>query len=188
MPLSRPLLLVVDVQVGLRSPEYGPRSGAPMLENIAALLVGWRQRGFPVVYSAHMSAREGSPLERSSPGRQIEPAVSASTDEEVWDKSTNSVFKVPQFLAQVKAVEPSEIVVVGMATDACITATAREAKDMGFAVAVIEDACATFARGLGSAPVHAAELVHAVALAALAASGINVRSSAVQLAIIASAA
>ena len=36
--------------------------------------------------------------------------------------------------------------IVGIATDACITATAREAKDLGYEVTIVSDACATFER------------------------------------------
>ena len=66
------------------------------------------------------------------------------------------------------------LVMVGIAADACVTATAREAKDLGYDATVVSDACATFARAAADGSVYPAEIVHGVSLAALAASGMRV--------------
>ena len=63
---------------------------------------------------------------------------------------------------------------VGMATDACITATARETKDLGYVAVVVGEACATFPRPTPEGAAYPAATVQGVSLAALAASGIKV--------------
>ena len=182
-----PLLLIVDFQVGLNSPEYGRRNNASAGTNISLLLARWRSLDWPVVFTRHTSSRVGSPLAFGSPGREIEPDLQPQPSEGVFDKRTNSAFKAPGLVEHLQAIGPAEVVIVGVATDACVTASAREAKDLGYKVTVVADACATFERP-GRNEVYAAELVHSVSLSALAASGIAVPNTAELLASIESAA
>ena len=68
----------------------------------------------------------------------------------------------------------TRLVLTGIATDICVTATAREAIDLGYRVAIASDASATFERK--DANCWAAD-AHAAALAALAVSGAQVASA-----------
>ena len=94
-------------------------------------------------------------------------------DEPVFEKSVNSAFKIPELLQAVRSLNPAWVVVVGLATDACVTATAREAKDLGFQTTVVGDACATFPRSIRER-FYPAAVVQDVSLGALAASGIKI--------------
>ncbi|WP_200378914.1 cysteine hydrolase family protein [Rubrivivax gelatinosus] len=176
-----PTLLVIDVQIGLNSPEYGPRGNPSCLSNVAGLLQAWRGRRLPVIFTRHVSSRPDSPLAPGAPGLAIEAAVAPHPGEPVFDKRTNSPFKLPAFVQALAPPGPHhELVIVGLATDACVTAAAREAKDLGYEVTVVHDACASFDRpSLGGAALPA-DLVHEVCIAALAASGITLRSTQAQ--------
>jgi nicotinamidase-related amidase len=176
-----PLLLIVDLQVGLQAAEYGQRNNASASANVALLLSRWRCLRWPVIFTRHISSREESPLAFDSLGREIESALEPQVHERVFDKRTNSAFKAPGFSDHVHQIGPSEVFVVGVATDACVTASAREGKDLGYQVAVVGDACATFERA-GKDGMFGADLVHSVSLAALAASGIAVLDTAELLA------
>ncbi|MDP2371384.1 MAG: cysteine hydrolase family protein [Rhodoferax sp.] len=167
-------LVVVDMQTGLDDPQYGQRSNPQCEENIALLIDAWRRASLPILYTRHLSLRPNSPLCSASPGVHIKACVWPADGEPVFDKSTNSVFKNISFGQALEARGTSELVFVGMTTDACVTASAREAKDLGYSVSVIGDACATFARPGPDGTLHAADAVHNVSLAALGASGISI--------------
>jgi nicotinamidase-related amidase len=92
----------------------------------------------------------------------------------VFPKTTNSAFKNPQFASALAELQTRDLVLIGIATDACVTATAREAKDLGYAVTLVADACATFPRWVAHGGTFPADTVHQVVLAALVASGMRV--------------
>lgn len=170
-------LIVVDMQVGLDDPQYGERCNPNCEVNVMSLLIAWRKAGQPIFFTRHISLRPGSPLARGNAGISIKPEVAPFEGEAIFDKSVNSVFKNPELLDAVFSIHPSAVVVVGMATDACVTATAREAKDLGYVTVVVGEACATFSRQSSVGASYSAATVHDVSLAALAASGIQVCSA-----------
>jgi len=168
------ILIIVDVQVGLDDPRYGQRNNARCEERITTLLGASRKVGHPVLYTQHLSQRPGSPLAEGDPRSQIKSIIGPTEPDRVYTKTTNSAFKSAEFRLALERPGTRELVFVGMATDACITATAREAKDLGYEVTVVADACATFPRQGPDGDWYAADVVHHVSLAALAASGIEV--------------
>lgn len=68
--------------------------------------------------------------------------------------------------ALLRAADPDEIVVAGMMSSMCVDATVRAASDMGFSVAVAQDACAAPDLEFAGATVPGAQ-VHAAFMAAL---------------------
>jgi nicotinamidase-related amidase len=182
------ILLVIDVQAGLDDPAYGPRSNPSCENKIGALLSAFRQAAYPVIYTRHFSLRPGSRLSPNDPGSQIKNSVAPLNGELVFTKTTNSAFKDAGFSGSLHEFGTRELVLVGIATDACVTATAREAKDLGYHVTVVSDGCATFSRASQEGGRYAAELVNDVSLAALAASGMRVCTAAELLREVATAA
>lgn len=171
------VLVVVDMQAGLDDPQYGVRNNPACEERIAALLIAWRSMAQPVVYTRHISSRNGSPLAAGSSQSAIKSSLQPGEGESVFEKSTNSAFKTPAFAKALEGLRPCEVVFAVMATDACVTACAREAKDLGYSVTVVADACATFERKSSAEAAYPADTVHGVSLAALAASGIVVKTT-----------
>ena len=73
--LDRTALLVVDVQVGMEDPWWGPRNNPECEPNIARLIAAWRAAGRPLVFVRHDSVNPDSPLR---PGPSISrPTVEA---------------------------------------------------------------------------------------------------------------
>lgn len=171
------ILLVIDVQDGLDDPQYGERNNAECEDRIAELLHAWRRTSHPVIYTRHLSLRPGSPLAREDPRSRIKEFVAPGDGEPVFSKTTNSAFKNEEFRAAIASSGSRELVITGIATDACVAATAREAKDLGYRVTLIADASATFPRTGADGTRYPAELVHQVSLAALG-SGMRVCTSA----------
>ena len=170
-------LIVVDMQIGLDDPQYGERCNPNCETNIRRLLGAWRKAGQPVFFTQHISLRPGSPLARGGAGTSIKQEVAPVEGEAVFQKSVNSALKDPLLLRELQIANPSSVVVVGMATDTCVTATAREAKDLGYVTVVVGEACATFARTTPEGDSYSAATVQGVSLAALAASGIYIRTA-----------
>ena len=170
-------LVVVDVQDGLDDAQYGPRNNPEAELRIAELLSAWRSKKWPVIFSRHNSRRADSPLRQGAPGNRIKPQVAPLSGELVVEKSVNSIFKADGLIPHLKKLEISELVFVGIATDACISASAREAKDLGFSVWVSKDACATFDRRSMNGELLPASLVHKVELAILHTAGIHVAAT-----------
>jgi len=166
-------LVVVDMQEGLDDPSYGRRNNPSCEANIATLMACWRAAGAPVVFTRHLSGRQGSPLCEDDPRSRIKRELSPMQGEMVCDKRTNSAFKSAGFVRALDSAGVGGIVFVGLATDICITACAREARDLGYEVTVVPDACAAFSRVSNNGQEFPAELVHDVALASLSISGIR---------------
>lgn len=160
-------LLLIDTQRGLDDPAYGERSTPGAEGNIARLLATWRSAARPVVHVRHLSVRASSPLRPDGPGVAFKPEAEPVAGEPVYDKSTNSAFIGTSLASDLRARGIDTLVMVGLTTDHCVSSTARMAADLGFAVTVVADACATHERSGHDGVRVAAEDMHRAALASL---------------------
>jgi nicotinamidase-related amidase len=168
MPLStNAALLVIDVQQGLDDPRYGERNNPDAERNITALLAAWRRTHRPVIHVQHMSTRADSPLRPDRPGNALKPEVAPRTGEPVFQKTVNSAFVGTPLEAHLRAQRVETVVVVGLTTDHCVSATTRMAADLGFTTIVVSDGTATFERTGPDGDHHSADLMHRTALASL---------------------
>lgn len=101
-----------------------------------------------------------------TPGIEINAAVAPAAGEIVIQKAFPNAFRETSLLRDLHAVDPGELVVVGMMTSMCVDATVRAAADLGFQTVVAHDACATCDLAFEGRVVPAAD-VHAAFLAAL---------------------
>jgi nicotinamidase-related amidase len=171
-------LIVVDVQEGLDDPQYGARNNPEAERRIAELLEFWRRNNMPVIFGQYLSSRPDSPLKPGNPGTAIKQAVAPIAGEPVLEKRGNSMFKGTGLDDRLRELGVKKLILVGLATDACISSTAREAKDLGYATTVVVDACATFdRRGLKGERLPAMQ-VHEMELSILQAGGMTVCSAA----------
>jgi nicotinamidase-related amidase len=174
---AAPLLIVVDMQPGFDEPQFGARNNPSCELRVADMLRAWRRKGFAVFFTRHLSSRAGSPLCANDPRSRIKPEVQPLDGEPVFDKRTYSAFKARHFAEAVARLAPSVIVLTGIATDICVTATAREAIDLGYPVAIANDASATFERASRKGANCSADDAHFAALAALGVSGAHIASA-----------
>ena len=160
-------LLVIDTQRGLDDPSYGARSTPTAERNMARLLKAWRDASRPVVHVRHLSVRATSPLRPDGPGVDFKPEALPLAGEEVYDKSTNSAFIGTTLEEDLRARGIDTLVVAGLTTDHCVSSTVRMAADLGFAVIVVADACATHERRGHDGQLVSAADMHRSALASL---------------------
>lgn len=167
-PAVPPVLLLVDVQRGLDDPSHGARSTPEAERNMARLLAAWRGGGHPVAHVRHLSVRPGSPLRPGQPGCEIKSEVAPYPGEPLFSKSVSSAFLGTGLEAWLRQHGHHALVIVGLTTDHCVSATVRMASDLGFEVLLVSDATATFAKVAPDGTPLAAETMQRAALASLA--------------------
>jgi nicotinamidase-related amidase len=175
---SAAALLVIDVQQGLASPSLGLRNNPQAESNIARLGAAWRARGLPIVHIQHCSIEPDSPLRPELPGNAFKQEVEPMADEQVFRKSVNSAFigtSLEQFLHDS---DISQLVIVGLTTDHCVSASTRMASDLGFDVTLISDATAAFERSGYDGVHYSGDEIHRVNLVSLDGEFCRIRSTA----------
>ncbi len=166
--MNNTALLIIDAQKGLDNPALGRNRNNPQAEaNMALLLSEWRRRNRPVIHVRHCSVEPHSPLRPGLPGHAFKEEVLPLAGEKQFDKSGNSAFVGTALAGYLRGREISSLVVVGLTTDHCVSATTRNAADLGFEITLVSDATATYERQDHEGVIHPAEVVHKVNLASL---------------------
>lgn len=170
-------LLIIDVQEGVDDPAHGQRNNPDAETNMASLLAEWRRQGRPIVHIQHNSVRPDSPLRPGSPGHAIKEAVLPLPSETLFTKNVNSAFVGTGLEQHLRDNNISSLVVVGLTTDHCVSASTRSASDLGFDVTLVADATATHERVGYDGTHHAADDMHNINLASLNGEFCTVRST-----------
>ena len=112
--------------------------------NAKELLKYFRENGLPVIHIQHISTRKGSAffLENSN-GAEIHKNARPKENEKIIVKHFPNAFRETELLNYLKEINISDLVICGMMTHMCVDATTRAAKDLGFNIELIGDACAT---------------------------------------------
>jgi nicotinamidase-related amidase len=181
MPRTEPekgALLIIDVQQGLAESSLGKRNNPQAESNMAALLAAWRQRCWPLVHIRHCSTETDSCLRPELPGNAYKDEVKPLPGETEFTKTANSAFigtGLEQFL---RKAEIAKLVIVGLTTDHCVSASTRMASDLGFDVTLVGDATAAFERTGFDGMYYSADEIHRVNLVSLDGEFCRVRSTA----------
>ncbi len=170
-------LVVIDVQQGLDDPRYGERNNPQAEARMADLLAAWRSAHRPVIHVQHMSVRADSLLRPGEPGNALKREVTPHPGEPLFQKRTNSAFVGTNLERHLRDNGIEELVIVGLTTDHCVSATTRTASDLGFSVTVVEDATATHERSAPDGAHFSADVMHRTALASLNGEFAAVRST-----------
>jgi nicotinamidase-related amidase len=176
--MTQRALLVIDLQndyfPGGKLPLVGVEAAAA---KAARVIEAARAAGEPVIHIRHEFPSADAPFfAAGSPGAAIHPSVVNRGDEPVVLKHAANAFRDTSLKDLLDARSIDQVVVVGAMSHMCIDAAARAAKDFGYAVTVIHDACATRDLEFDGVNVAAAQ-VHAAFMAALASSYATVISA-----------
>ena len=166
-PAPNTALLLIDVQQGFNEPSWGPRNNPDAEANIARLIAAWRGAKAPVIHIFHDSRTPMSPLHPGDPGNAPKPEALPLVGERQFRKGVNSAFIGTALEDHLRASGIEAIVVVGLTTNHCVSTTVRMAANLGFKVAVVSDATATFDRMTVDGRNRPAQDVHEAALSDL---------------------
>jgi nicotinamidase-related amidase len=131
-------LLVIDVQVGLIAGPNPVYQADAVLERIAGLIAAARAADTPVIY-----VQDKDVGGVGTPEWQVHPAVAPLPRELAVRKAWSDSFYETVLGAELQARGITELVIVGMKTDVCVTMTSMRAVALGYDVTLVADAHTT---------------------------------------------
>ncbi|MEC7263902.1 MAG: cysteine hydrolase family protein [Bacteroidota bacterium] len=162
-------LLLIDIQSGLQETAYyGIERSNPQAEkNCQKILEAFRNKDLPVFHVMHNSTNPASPLYPGKNGNAIHPLVQPVNGEPVFQKTVNSAFIGTDLEIAMIAKNITDLVIIGLTLEHCISTSVRMAANLGFQVTLISDATAAFDKIGVDGKRYAAELIHQTELANL---------------------
>jgi len=133
---NKPVLLIVDVQVGVMHDAW---EASRIIKNIGIAVEKARSQGVPVIWVQHTDDE----LVYESPYWEIVPELSPKEDETRIYKQYNSAFEETSLDEILTRLGISHIILAGAATNWCIRATAYGALERGYDLTLINDAHTT---------------------------------------------
>ncbi|MEN8238033.1 MAG: cysteine hydrolase family protein [Actinomycetota bacterium] len=138
-------LIVIDVQQGFDDAEFWGRRNNPSCEdNIVRLVDAWREKGWPIVFVRHNSAKPTSPLAQGSSGNALKSMIAGDPDLLVTKQVHSAFYGEPDLKAWLDSHGITGVAITGIQTNMCCETTARMASDLGYRLQFVEDATHTF--------------------------------------------
>jgi nicotinamidase-related amidase len=138
-------LVLIDIQNDYFERGANPLVGSDKASEMARqVLFFFRKENLPVIHIQHISVKKDSNffLEGTS-GIGINVKVAPITGEKIFIKHFPNAFMETGLKEYLSSIETKDLVVCGMMTHMCIDSTVRSAKDAGYKIQLIGDACAT---------------------------------------------
>lgn len=138
-------LIIIDVQNDYFEGGAMTLIGADKAcKNTQALIDKFRRDKSAIVYIQHIASRaDASFFLDKSEGAQIHKSIMPLANEKVIIKHYPNSFRDTDLMEYLKINKVDNLVICGMMTHMCVDATTRAAKDLGFDISLISDACAT---------------------------------------------
>lgn len=138
-------LLLIDIQN-----DYFEKGAMTLVDsdkacaNAKRLLERFRAEKSPVIFIQHIAANPSATFFLpDTAGAEIHPLIQPFEGEKVIVKHFPNSFRDTDLMDYLQANNVTDLVICGMMTHMCVDATTRVAKDLGFNITVIGDACAT---------------------------------------------
>ena len=164
---QNPALILVDIQQAFDDPSWGKRNNPDAEKNARRLLDAWRKLGLPIFHVQHLSTSPTSLLRPESPGCALKEIVRPENQEPVITKNVNSGFIGTDLENRLRKAGITQVVILGIATDHCVSTTTRMAANLGFQAFVVSDATVAFDRVAPDGRHWSADDIHSSALASL---------------------
>lgn len=130
-------LIIIDVQNILV--ETGFQSDK-MMDKISFLRHQARSKGVEIIYIQHIENPEDSALE----DWQLSPLLNRKSDEKVFQKKYNSIFKETGLKDYLDKEDIGRLVLCGMQMEYCVDTSVKVAFEYGYKLIVPEGTCTTF--------------------------------------------
>lgn len=138
-------LLLIDIQN-----DYFEKGAMTLVDsdkacaNAKRLLERFRAEKSPVIFIQHIAANPSATFFLpDTAGAEIHPLIQPFEGEKVIVKHFPNSFRDTDLMDYLQKNAITDLVICGMMTHMCVDATTRAAKDLGYNITVIGDACAT---------------------------------------------
>lgn len=167
--LNNPALILIDIQKGFLDTSYwgGDRNNMQAEQKAGELLEIWRSKNLPIFHIQHCSSNPNSILNETNSGNEFQDIVKPLEGETIIKKNVNSAFIGTNLKELIDDKKITNLVIVGLTTDHCVSTTTRMAGNFGYTVYLVSDATATFNKKGINGEEFSAELIHQTALASL---------------------
>lgn len=161
-------LLLIDIQNDYFENGSMPLAGSGKASvNAGFVLEHFRVNQLPVIHIQHIAAKPAATFFLpGTVGVEIHKNVRPLAEEKVIIKHFPNSFRETGLLEYLKSNDITDLIICGMMTHMCVDATTRAAKDLGFNIVLIGDACATRDLKINEEIIKAADVQNAF-LAAL---------------------
>jgi nicotinamidase-related amidase len=127
--------------------------------NAKLVLERFRANKLPIIHVQHIATKPTATFFLpNTPGAEIHNDVKPAGKEKIIVKHYPNSFRETELLAYLKAEGITDLVICGMMSHMCVDATVRAAKDYGYTITLVGDACATKDLELEGQAVKAAEV------------------------------
>jgi nicotinamidase-related amidase len=156
----RQALILIDIQNDYFSGGLWPVDEMERVAtNAAKALAHARTRGDLIVHVYHEAIKPDALFFRpGTKGAEIHPSVAPRADEIVLRKHRPNSFHKTDLEAHLDAAGVTQVTLVGAMTQMCIDATARAARDLGYHVTLIAEACGARAQCFGNTMLSADQI------------------------------
>lgn len=167
--LENPALVLIDIQKGFNDVSYwgGDRNNVNAEQKAGELLEIWRAKKLPIFHIQHCSSNPNSILNETNPGNEFQDVVKPIAGETIIKKNVNSAFIGTNLKELLDDEKITNLVIVGLTTDHCVSTTTRMAGNFGYETYLVSDATATFNKKGINGQDFSAETIHQTALASL---------------------
>ena len=139
-------LLVIDMQLVAFDGKITPpiSNGTQLLKSVSGLIEFCRSIEIPIVY-LQTCALSGQPYARDTHGWEIHPELGLQANDTVVHKVQSSGFEGTDLQDVLTALGVNTLISCGTWSEYCVTATSRDAIDLGYRVLVAADGHGTAA-------------------------------------------
>ncbi len=139
-------LLVIDMQLVAFDGKITPpiSNGSELLKTTAGLIEACRTAGIPIVY-LQTCAVSGQPYARDVHGWEIHPEIAPLADDRIVYKVQSNGFEETNLDDVLTEIGVTALIVCGIWSEYCVTATSKAALELGYPVWVAADAHGTVA-------------------------------------------
>ncbi|SEH85103.1 isochorismatase-like [Akkermansia glycaniphila] len=143
--MMNPGLLLIDIQNDyFTGGKWELHRAEQAAAQASGILDRFRSRNLPVFHIQHINLKEGAPFfVPNTPGAEIHRQVAPVPGETLIVKHAPDSFFQTDLHLQLERRHIGHLVVCGMMTHMCVDTTVRAAKNYGYGITLIEDACAT---------------------------------------------
>ncbi|HEY4333869.1 MAG TPA: isochorismatase family protein [Ilumatobacteraceae bacterium] len=147
-------LLVIDAQVNMFWPDPAHDS-VGLLGRLSELVATAHDAGVPVVFIRNNGSGDDPDI-AGTPGWEIAPSLQSELGAATLDKTTSDAFASTALATVLRDLDVDTVVIAGLQSEHCVSATARGAAVDGFDVVVVGDAHSTYDGRLKAVDVIAA--------------------------------